>query len=234
MLRPSAFSAFKTLLFALLLVSPLRGFETHQATNQDELFKLKGDPWGNYKMPLGDEVIVAEGDYICGPCYNVDTMYRLNSLNGTVRCATDDLGCKLSGEGSRTVMVVDRTAGGTLVLRSFSIHRGSAWRGGGLHMYGAAVVNLELTLFEDCQATCCEGYSDRGGGAVYASSGTLNLYGVSFLNNNAASNNGDDVYTDDAAVTVFSSCPDAYEGTPTEGESSTMPASSSPLPHQSV
>ena len=97
-------------------------------------------------------------------------------------------------------------------------------------MYGAAIVTLELVLFEECQATRI----DRGGGAVYAYSDTLNLYGVSFINNNAASNNGDDVYTYIAAVTVYSSCPDGYEGIPTEGESSTMPASSSPLPHQSV
>ena len=93
----------------------------------------------------------------------------------------------------------------------------------------SGVVNLELTLFEECQAT----NSDYGGGAVFADTGTLKLYGVSFLNNNAASINGDDVYTEDAAVTVYW-CPDGYEGTPTEGASSTIPASSSPLPHQSV
>ena len=87
MLRPSAFSAFKTLLFALLLIAPLSGLETHQATNQDELFKLIGD-YGNSIMTRGDEVIVAEGDYICGPCYSgvYNTMYFLYSLYGTVRC----------------------------------------------------------------------------------------------------------------------------------------------------
>ena len=41
MLRPSAFSGLATLLFALLL-TPLRGFESRQATNQDQLFKLIG------------------------------------------------------------------------------------------------------------------------------------------------------------------------------------------------
>ena len=80
MLRPSAFSAFKTLLFALLL-TPLSGFETHQATNQDELFKLIG-AGVNSIMPLGDEVIVAEGDYICGPCHTDNRMYYLASLYG--------------------------------------------------------------------------------------------------------------------------------------------------------
>ena len=228
MLRPSAFAGLTTLLFALLLIAPLSGFETHQATNQDELFELIGDG-RNSSMALGDEVIVAEGDYICGPCNSDYDMYYLSSLYGTVRCATDDLGCKLSGEGSRQVMRVRGTAGGTLVLRSLSIHKGNYGGGGGLYMY-SGVVNLELILFDECQATD----SDWGGGAVYAYSGTLNLYGVSFINNNAASNNGDDVYTLEAAVTIHSSCPDGYEGTPTEGESSTMPASSSPLPHQSV
>ena len=104
MLRPSAFSAFKTLLFALLL-TPLSGFETHQATNQDQLFNLISYG-GNSIMALGDEVIVAEGDYICGPCYGDGLMYFLRRRYGTVRCATDDLGCKLSGEGSRRVMEV--------------------------------------------------------------------------------------------------------------------------------
>ena len=230
MLRPSAFSAFKTLLFALLL-TPLSGFETHQATNQDELFKLIG-AGVNSIMPLGDEVIVAEGDYICGPCHTDRRMYYLRGLYGTVRCATDNLGCKLSGEGSRRVMYVAGTAGRTLVLRSLHIHRGNYDYGGGLYMWNGAIVNLELILFEECQATSSD--SRYGGGAVYAETRTLNLYGVSFINNNAASNKGDDVYTWDAAVTVYSSCPDGYEGTPTEGESSTMPASSSPLPHQSV
>ena len=132
MLRPSAFSAFKTLLFALLLIAPLSGFETHQTTNQDELFKLIGD-YDSFGA-LGD-VIVAEGDYICGPCHDY-TMYYLESLYGTVRCATDDLGCKLSGEGSRGVMSMYGTAGGTLVLRSFHIHRGNSdyYGGGGLYM----------------------------------------------------------------------------------------------------
>ena len=136
MLRPSAFSAFKTLLFALLLIAPLSGLETHQATNQDELFKLlDGGFYGNYIMSSGDEVIVAEGDYICRPCYSDNNMYYLDGLYGTIRCATDDLGCKLSGEGSRGVMNVWDTAGGTLVLRSFSIHRGNFhYGGGGLRM----------------------------------------------------------------------------------------------------
>ena len=151
-------------------------------------------------MALGDEVIVAEGDYICGPCYSDFSMYALNHLYGTVRCATDDLGCKLSGEGSRTVMWVDGTAGGTLVLRSFHIHRGNSWAGGGLGMAGDPIVNLELIRFKECQATNTG--IDYGGGAVYASTGTLKLYGVSFLNNNAASNNGDDMYTWDAAFSL--------------------------------
>ena len=130
MLRPSAFSAFKTLLFALLL-TPLSGFETHQATNQDQLFNLISYG-GNSIMALGDEVIVAEGDYICGPCYGDGLMYFLRRRYGTVRCATDDLGCKLSGEGSRRVIYVDGTAGGIVVLRSFRIYRGKYSEGGGL------------------------------------------------------------------------------------------------------
>ena len=134
MLRPSAFSAFTTLLFALLLIAPLSSFETHQATNQDELFKLIGDGDDSI-MALGDEVIVAEGDYICGPCYVSYRMYELFNLYGTVRCASDDHGCKLSGEGSRSVIDVSGTSGGTLVLRSFSIHRGNFhYGGGGLRM----------------------------------------------------------------------------------------------------
>ena len=84
MLRPSAFSAFTTLLFALLLIAPLSSFETHQATNQDELFKLISNDY-NSIMAVGDEVIVAEGNYTCGPCNSDYRMYLLHYLYGTVR-----------------------------------------------------------------------------------------------------------------------------------------------------
>ena len=114
-------------------------------------------------------------------------------------------------------MYVDGTGGGTLSLRGFHIHRGSAYAGGGILTESHAIVILSIVRFTQCQSTSSSSYD--GGGAIDAWSGTINLYAVEFSGNSAASNNGDDIYTDNAAITIHSSCPtDMLEGTPTQGE----------------
>ena len=167
-------------------------------------------------MSNGDEVVAAEGVYKCGTYHNSDEMYYISGLNGVVRCENDNLQCKLDGQGSRRVMVVDgwNSGGGTLSLRGFHIHRGSYLNGGGIYTGNGAIVNLSIMKFTKCQATDSSYY---GGGAIQAYSGTINLYAVEFSGNSAASK-GDDIYIYYAAVTVHSNCPDGYDGSPTVGE----------------
>ena len=81
---------------------------------------------------------------------------------------------------------------------------------------GASVI-LSIMKFTQCQATGSDSWD--GGGAIYdASIGTINLYAVEFSGNSAANNNGDDIYTVEADVTVHSNCQDGEGGTPTVGE----------------
>ena len=168
-------------------------------------------------MSNGDDVVVKEGDYICGSCNSNGRMFWISGLYGKVRCERDNLGCKLDGEGSRQVMLVDGTGGGTLVLRGLHILRGNSVFGGGMNANSNAMVTLELVLFENCHASS-EVY---GGGAIMGWSGDLNLFGVSFLGNTAASNQGYDIYvnTGSSSVTFHNTCPVGEGGSPTEGES---------------
>ena len=215
----------------------LRKLTTFPVSDQDGLYhKISED--GNALMSDGDEVVAAEGVYQCGTCHGSgdydSIMYYMQWLNGVIRCETDELECKLDGEGSRRVMNVYATAGGTLSLRGFHIHRGkNVYYGGGLYMSGEGIVILSIMRFTKCQATYSQ--SGFGGGAIFAESGTINLYAVEFSGNSASTNNGNDIYTygNGAAVTIHSTCPtDMLGGTPTQGES--LPACSSPLSHQPI
>ena len=179
-----------------------------------EAFYNKISIKGNAKMSRGDEVVAAEGVYKCGTCDNIGRMYWIYDLNGVIRCESD-LECKLDGEESRRVMVVDSTPGGTLSLRRFHIHRGSYNLGGGIYTQSANII-LTTVRFTQCQATY--GSDSYGGGAIYAYSGTISLYAVEFSGNSAASNQGDDIYTPNAAVIIHSTCPEGEGGSPTEGE----------------
>ena len=191
----------------------LRELTTFTVNDQDGLYhKISTD--GNAKMSNGDEVVAAEGVYQCGTC-SWSQMYYIDGLNGVIRCENDKLQCKLDGEGSGRVMNVRGTGGGTLSLRGFHVHRGSAISfGGGMWTEGGATVILSIVRFTQCQAT---EYS-AGGGAIYADSGTINLYAAEFSGNSAASNNGNDIFTGDAAVTIHSTCPQGEGGTPIVGE----------------
>ena len=197
----------------------LRKLTTFPVSGQDGLYN-KISHNGNAEMSNGDEVVASEGVYQCGTCYGSSLMYGINDFNGVIRCENDNLQCKLDGEGSRSVMSVDGTGGGTLSLRGFHIRRGSYSWAGGIFVYDGSI-NLSIMKFTECQATSSS--SDDGGGAIYARAGTINLYAVEFSGNSAASNKGDDIYTVDAAVTVHSNCPDGYDGSPTVGENQPRP-----------
>ena len=81
-------------------------------------------------------------------------------------------------------------------------------------MYDGADIKLLIMKFTECQATGTTG----GGGAIYAYEGTISLYAVEFSGNSAVTNNGDDICTMSAAVTIHTTCPQGEGGSPTVGE----------------
>ena len=59
--------------------------------------------------------------------------------------------------------------------------------------------------------------ANYGGGIYAGSSGTtVNLYSTSF-DGNTATGNGDDIYGNSASLTVHSTCPPDWSGTPAAG-----------------
>ena len=186
------------------------GTSTFTVNDQYGLYhKISED--GNALMSDGDEVVAAEGVYSCGTCHSSKIMYLITGLSGVVRCKNNDLQCTLDGEGSRRVLSV---SGGTLDLRGLHVHRGSYTYGGAMFTGNGANVILSIMKFTECQAT-----NYYGGGAIYAASGTINLFAVEFSGNSASTNNGDDIYTNGADITISSTCPQGDGGTPTVGES---------------
>ena len=192
-------------------------------TGRPDSNKISRD--GNSKMSANDVVLISDGIYSCGTFHGSDRMFCIEALYGKIRCVEDN---QLDGEGSRGVMHVDGTAGGTLTIRSIHFYRGRFDNVGGMSIEFGAIVVVKLSFFSDCQAT--DTYYD--GGAIMAYDGTMNLFAVSFSSNTAATNDRNDVYTYSAAITIHDTCPDGYRGAPTERESSTMPACPSSLPHQ--
>ena len=112
-----------------------RKLTTYAVSGQDAFFNkissgtdCSSCPQGNALMSDGDELVAAEGVYqcgtcyhtppyglyICGACYADHVMNFITDLYGVIRCQNDDLECKLDGEGSRAIMQVWGTGGGTL------------------------------------------------------------------------------------------------------------------------
>jgi predicted outer membrane repeat protein len=174
---------------------------------------------GNSLMANGDSAILAVGPYKCpeGTCATSNTMLYTHDLNGEVKCVEDNASCVLDGENERRGMRVDGTGSGTLILRALTIDKGYNNVGGGVYIYGGAIVDLELCIFSNNRATG----SSYGGGAIYvASSGTtVNVYGTSFNGNTADFGSGDDIYRLFATITIHNTCPSPYSSnTPIQGK----------------
>ena len=87
---------------------------------------------------------------------------------------------------------------------------GSGYDGGALYIWNSALVS-----FQGCKLSSNQ--ANNGGAIAAYSSGTmLNLYTTTFDGNTAT--NGDDIYVDNSAsVTVHSTCPSGWGGTPASG-----------------
>ena len=91
-------------------------------------------------------------------------------------------------------------------------YRSGTSYGGALYIQSSAHVSLQGCKLSSNQA------SNAGGGFYAQNSGTtMNLYTTTF-DGNTATSNGDDIYvSSSASVTVHSTCPPDWSGTPAAG-----------------
>ena len=82
--------------------------------------------------------------------------------------------------------------------------------GGALHISSSAVVSVQGCKLSSNQAS--------SGGGIYAgdSGTTINIY-TTIFDGNTATVNGDDISVNGASVTVHSTCPPGWGGTPAAG-----------------
>jgi predicted outer membrane repeat protein len=172
---------------------------------------------GNSIMANGNLVILAVRSYKCsqGTCATSTIMLYTYNLNGEVKCVEDNASCVLDGENERGGMSVDGTGSGTLILRALTFDKGYADGGGGVFIYGGAIVDLELLVFSNNRATD----STYGGGAIYVWGGIINIYSTTFNGNTADSGNGDDIRNNGGTITIHNTCPSPYSSnTPIQGK----------------
>ena len=87
----------------------------------------------------------------------------------------------------------------------------SAYFGGALCIQSSALVFLQGCKLSSNQGT--------NGGAIYAqnSGTTINVYTTIFVGNTATTGYGDDIYVSSGSVSVHSTCPPDWSGTPAAG-----------------
>ena len=177
---------------------------------------------GNSIMSNGDTTILSVGSYKCseGTCAGSVSMLEPDGLNGEVKCVEDNASCVLDGENARSVMSVQGTGSGTLILRALTFDKGyTTYPGGGVVIEVGAIVDLKLCVFSNNRATTTG--SGYGGGAIYVESSgtTVNAYGTTFNGNTADSGNGDDIYNWLGTITIHNTCPSPYSSnTPIQGK----------------
>ena len=99
-----------------------------------------------------------------------------------------------------------------LSIHSITFKAGKGDLGGGMLIFDGAIVDLHLTIFLSNTATI-------KGGAIYASS-TVNVYGTTFIENQAPSGFGGDIFkADGATATIHKTCSSPYAlNSPIQGE----------------
>ena len=149
------------------------------------------------------------GDSKCGTCAgyvnpvsNSQPMYVLRPPGrfGSISCI-DDLECVLNGQQSRSVMKI---SGFNLILRGFVFSNGySLVSGAGLEIATYTIITIEISEFRSNHVE-----NPDLGGAVFASSGRLNLFAVKFASNSAIAQNGTiiNIQSANATSTQSQSC----------------------------
>jgi hypothetical protein len=205
---------FNLAFFLLLLIAGVSGVSVD---NMSALFNTVNFN-GNSKMANGDTVILAVCAYKCsqGTCADGHSMLHTDHLNGEVKCVEDNASCVLDGENARRGMNVWGTGSGTLILRALTFDKGYEDIGGGVYIWSSALVTIEFCIFSNCRSTS----SNMGGGAIFVSSGTINIFSTSFNGNTADSGKGDDIYrSGTSTITIHNTCPSPYSSnTPIQGK----------------
>lgn len=188
----------------------------HNVDTMTSLYNKVGEN-GNAIMANGDTIILAEKIYRCntGSCES-DKMLDLEGLSGSMECASDTAGCTLDTQSSREVMRVLGTGGQKLTLRALTFKDGKDGWGGGIDIRNSAIVDIIFCVFSRCQATSSP--SSDGEGAIYLSSGSVNVHATQFTANVADNGYGDDIYKGSGTITIHNTYPSPYSSnTPTRG-----------------
>ena len=200
-------------LFALV------GATVHYANNHPVLFNLISnsdydwvDNTGNNIVDNGDDVALGIGTFSGAPYAASVTVYLTDAIYYSLICSGALHNCVLDGSNSHRLMYIDGTGGGTMTLAGIHFLDGgtSSVYGGALYIDASALVSLQGCKLSSNQANV-------GGGGIYASDSgtTLNVYTTNFDGNTAT--DGDDIYVYSASVTVHSTCPQDWSGTPAAG-----------------
>lgn len=190
--------------------------EIRDVNNHSNLFNAisnadYGGSVGNNIVSDGSVVRVEQGGYSGSPYAHSSLVYFLVDKYIDLVCTAEPHSCVLDGNNQRTIMEIYGTGSGTMKIAGFMFDDGnSGSSGGGLNVRG--IVVLELCQFK--------GNSSVNGGANYAysSSTQLDTYGVSY-EANTATIGGNDIYIFGSTVTVHTTCPDNWSGSPTTGSS---------------
>ncbi|GMH93188.1 hypothetical protein TrST_g7300 [Triparma strigata] len=202
-----------------VLVGPfaLVGATVHYANDHPVLFNFisnyaeSGYTTGNNIIDNGDSVGVWVGTFSGAPYAASDVVYWTNGIYFSLICSGALHSCVFDGSNSRRIMTIGGTGGGTMTLAGVHFKDGNNISfGGALYILSSALVSLQGCRILSNQA-------NYGGGIYAGSSGTtVNLYSTSF-DGNTATGNGDDIYGNSASLTVHSTCPPDWSGTPAAG-----------------
>ena len=168
---------------------------------------------GNNIVDNDDSVVLGVGTFSGAPYALSHTGYITDEIYFSLVCSGALHSCVLDGSNSRRLMNIYGTGGGTITLAGIQFKDGNSVGnyGGALRISSSALVSLQGCKLSSNQASY--------GGGIYArnSGTTVNLYSTSF-DGNTATNNGDDIYIQlSASLTVHSTCPPDWSGTPAPG-----------------
>ena len=198
-------------LFALV------GATVHYANDHPVLFNLISnreglDNVGNNIVDNGDDVALGVGTFSGAPYAYGGSVYYTIGIYFSLVCSGAPHNCVFDGLNSRGLMCIEGTGGGTMTLAGIHFkdgYRSGSSAGGALYISSSALVSVQGCKLSSNQAAY--------GGAIYAtySGTTLNIFTTTFDGNTATY--GDDIYVYQASVTVHSTCPPDWSGTPAAG-----------------
>ena len=174
---------------------------------------------GNNIIASGSIIDLLVGTYSGSPYAYSSSIYYSSNIYYTMNCVGDDHSCILDGlGGTRYILLVSGTSGQDLTVTGIKFYNTRAGDGGGIHASNGAKVVIQLCLFDNLEATSSS-YVGGGGIYVYSSSTSVNIYTTLFSNNNAVSDNGDDIFIGSGSVTVHATCPPGFTGTSSQSSS---------------